>query len=161
MKTNCGASSKKMVFSCLAVWVLSGFCVGAESGTPKTYVGSEACGECHTDQYDTFLANAKKAHSYDSVMVMKKGLTDQELQTCFACHTTGYGQPGGFSSLKETPHLKNPGCEVCHGPGSLHVESEDPSDIQGAVSIERCQQCHTGDRMKVFKFKPILHAGAH
>ena len=150
-----------VAWPCLAVLLFSGFQVYAQNEADNTYVGSKVCAECHAEQFATYTANAKKAHSYESVMVMQKGLTKAELQSCFACHTTGYGKPGGFQSVEKTPHLKNPGCEVCHGPGSLHAESEDPEDIRGIVSIEDCRVCHTGDRIKAFRFKPVLHAGAH
>ena len=43
----------------------------------------------------------------------------------------GYGKPGGFRSEHETPGLKEPGCEVCHGPGSIHAASRDARDIDG------------------------------
>ena len=43
----------------------------------KAYVGSESCQECHEDQYESYNAYSKKAHSYKSVKVMRKGLTDK------------------------------------------------------------------------------------
>jgi hypothetical protein len=38
------------------------------------------------------------------------------------CHATGFGQPTGFKSLKETPNLAANTCENCHGPGSEHAK---------------------------------------
>ncbi len=125
------------------------------------YVGSEACGGCHEAQYTSFTANSKKAHSYENIRKMQKKLAPEEFRGCFKCHTTGYGEPGGFVSIEETPALKNPGCEVCHGPGSLHAESGDPADLTGRVSLETCAKCHSSERVAAFGFKPMLYAGAH
>jgi hypothetical protein len=130
-------------------------------GSGAVYVGSDACGKCHPDQYERFSAYAKKAHSYQSVEVMRKGLTAAELEGCYRCHTTGHGRPGGFVSVEATPHLKNNGCETCHGPASVHVETEDPEDIIGQVEMESCAACHDAERVNAFKFKPMTKAGAH
>ena len=127
----------------------------------KSYVGSETCGECHDSQFESFQSNAKKAKSFASVRIMQKGLTDTEKKECYTCHTTGYGARGGFVSETETPHLKNAGCEVCHGPGSLHAKSEDPEDIIAVLDIETCNTCHNSERVEAFKFKPLLFGGAH
>ena len=132
----------------------------AWSNDIKTYVGSESCQSCHERQYGSFIANAAKAHSYEHVQIMKKGLTDAEYQGCLKCHTTAYGEPGGFISAEATPALKNPGCEVCHGPGNQHIESGDPKDIQ-QPTMAVCEKCHTTERVNSFKFKPVLHGGAH
>jgi len=127
----------------------------------KSYVGSEACEDCHETEYDNFVKYAKKAHSYESLKVMKKGLTEAEFRTCFECHTTGYGKPGGFRSEAETPNRREAGCEVCHGPGSVHVETEDPEDIKGNLTAKDCEHCHNGDRVAAFDYKPLIYGGAH
>lgn len=127
----------------------------------KTFVGSEKCKECHENEYSHFINHAKKASSYDSIKVMRSKLTDKEFQSCFECHTTGYGKPGGFISEEKTPQLKNAGCEVCHGQGSLHIESQSPDDIKKDISIEDCNHCHSKDRIEAFDFKPLLFGGAH
>jgi len=127
----------------------------------KTYVGSQVCADCHENEFETFLQHARKSKSFKSVEMMKKGLTAEELRGCYKCHTTGYGEPGGFVSVEKTPHLQNAGCEVCHGPGSLHVESEDPEDIISEVSMGNCVSCHNSERVAAFKFKPLLYGGAH
>lgn len=125
------------------------------------YVGSETCGGCHEAQFTSFTANSKKAHSYENIRKMQKKLTPEEFRGCFKCHTTGHGEAGGFVSIEETPALRNPGCEVCHGPGSLHAESGNPADLTGKVSLETCVQCHSSERVAAFGFKPMLYAGAH
>ena len=38
----------------------------------KTYVGSDACKDCHEDEYGKFMQYAKKAHSYDHIIRMKR-----------------------------------------------------------------------------------------
>lgn len=68
---------------------------------------------------------------------------------------------GGFVSEEKTPELKNPGCEVCHGPGSLHAKTQDPKDIKRKMEIKDCERCHNSERVKAFKFKPLIHGGAH
>ncbi len=133
----------------------------AQETESKTYVGSQACAECHEEVFANFSQYARKAKSFQSVEIMKKGLSIEEEKGCYKCHTTGYGEPGGFISAEKTPHLKNAGCEVCHGPGSTHVESEDPEDIITEVSMENCIMCHNSERVAAFKFKPLLYGGAH
>lgn len=127
----------------------------------NSYVGSEACKDCHEQQYDNFMKYSRKAKSFKSIKKMEKKLTPEEYQACFECHTTGYGQKGGFVSEDETPHLKVAGCEVCHGPGSTHAETGDPEDIIGQMNMENCITCHNKERVSEFNFKPLLYGGAH
>ncbi len=127
----------------------------------QTYVGSEACKPCHQKEYGSFTKYAKKSSSFKSIQRVKKGLTEEEIKRCYFCHTTGYGKPGGFVSLEETPHLKNAGCEVCHGPGGLHVRTQRSQDIKGNLTMKDCEGCHISERVKAFRFKPLIHGGAH
>jgi hypothetical protein len=133
----------------------------ADGDEEKTYVGTVSCGKCHEDHYSSYTANSKKAHSFESVRKMRKGLTDSEYEECLTCHTTGYGKPGGYQSEQATPELKNLGCESCHGPGSAHIESEDPEDIISSLNVEFCTSCHNPERVDAFNFKPLLFGGAH
>lgn len=127
------------------------------------YVGSEVCKDCHEEAYENFSNYAKKAHSFEAIKKMRDHLTAEEVKTCYGCHTTGYGEPGGFQDENTTPDMANAGCEVCHGPGGNHVESEDADDIigTGKLSKDRCEKCHSRERIKAFNFKPLLHGGAH
>ncbi len=165
---------KKLIHSCLRVSLLA--CIlfaacllpplqlpspAASAETVPTYVGSKACQPCHPNEYKSFMAYAKKSRSFRSIERMKKGLTKEEIEQCYSCHTTGYGRPGGFVSPEETPHLKNAGCEVCHGPGSLHVKTKDSGDIRAKLTMKDCETCHTSERIRAFRFKPLIHGGAH
>ena len=134
---------------------------GNEKNSPVSYVGSLACKDCHPEEYTNFTTYAKKSTSFQSVEKQLRHLTPDEIKQCYPCHTTGYGKPGGFISLEETPHLKNAGCEVCHGPGSKHAQTANPENIIKDMSKKDCEVCHISERVKAFKYKPLIHGGAH
>jgi hypothetical protein len=132
------------------------------SQSTTTYVGSASCKDCHENEFKSFSTYSKKAHSFKSIKVMqKKGITEADVKKCYECHTTGYGKPGGFRSESETPHLKDAGCEVCHGPGSLHVQSGSKKDIRKKMNVKECEVCHNSERVGAFKYKPLIYGGAH
>lgn len=133
------------------------------SGNTETaaYVGAKACESCHEEEYASFSKNSSKAHSWKSLEKMLPKLTDSEKRECYSCHTTGYGKPGGFVSIEKTPDLANLSCETCHGPGSLHYETGDTSEIRRKPDVKNCQLCHNTDRIQNFKFKPMLYHGGH
>ncbi len=138
-------------------WLLTANLAHAES----RYIGSQLCADCHTAQFATFTASALKNQSYAAVQKLAGELDREELMACYACHTTGYGKPGGFVSLEETPALANCGCEVCHGPGSVHAASGKATDIVRQPAKELCETCHTQARVQSFRFRPMRYAGAH
>ncbi|EHJ47808.1 cytochrome c family protein [Solidesulfovibrio carbinoliphilus subsp. oakridgensis] len=161
---------------CIAALLATGLCVcpapsllaqqtgdaAPPAAKPPAYVGSKACQGCHATEYESFSRYSKKAHSSQSVKIMAPKLSPEELRGCFACHTTGYGQPGGFVSFEQTPELANAGCEVCHGPGAAHVDSGgDPALIKTKLAMSECERCHSAERVRTFNFKPMLFAGAH
>lgn len=125
------------------------------------YVGSSACMACHEKEYKAFTAYAKKSSSFQSIERLRKELAEEEIRGCYSCHTTGFGKPGGFVSEEETPDLKNAGCEVCHGPGEFHVRTQSLSDIKGHLTEQDCEVCHTSERVKAFRYKPLIRGGAH
>lgn len=136
-------------------------CFWAANGhAAARYVGAAACESCHEEQYASFTAHSSKARSWDSVNKMLPKLTPSEARGCYGCHTTGYGQ-GGFESYEKTPELANLSCEACHGPGSIHAESGDASDIRRTPDVKACTACHNAERIKNFKFKPMLYHGGH
>jgi hypothetical protein len=82
----------------------------------QTYVGVTVCGACHLDQLTDWR---KTPHARTTRKLPDKYKEDK---SCLKCHSTAFGQPTGFKSIKETPHLMGTSCEVCHGPASKHVE---------------------------------------
>ncbi len=154
---------RTLLFWPAALWAACVFLwAGSAVSQSGTYVGSKTCSECHTEQYENFTAYAKKAKSAHSIQIMASDLTEDELNECYYCHTTGYGKPGGFVSFEKTPELGHAGCEVCHGPGSDHVDSGgDPELIKRDLSLKDCETCHNEERVSSFNFKPLLHGGAH
>lgn len=114
-------------------------------GTPDSakYVGHTQCRACHFRQYRSW-SKTRHAEVWDQL----KG-DERKEPGCVKCHTTGYGEPGGFVSAEETPGLKDVGCEACHGPGSAHVEAAKKAPASGEwdVKIDKvprnaCVQCH-------------------
>jgi len=91
------------------------------------YVGVKKCKACHIKQYKSWMQTSM-ANSFENLKLgvkaaekKKAGLDPEKDYTadanCLGCHTTGYGKPGGFKSIAETPNLANVQCEGCHGPG--------------------------------------------
>jgi hypothetical protein len=134
---------------------------GAQVGPQTPYVGIEACEDCHETEYARYREFAKKSRSFDSIKKMQRRLTVAEFRSCFECHTTGYGKPGGFRSERETPNLRNAGCETCHGPGGLHVRTGRAEDIKGNLTAADCENCHNTERIKAFKYVPLIFGGGH
>ncbi|MEW6002109.1 MAG: cytochrome c family protein [Nitrospirota bacterium] len=149
-----------LIFIALISFTIVSSSLAETKNTPK-YVGSDACKDCHHEEYKNFTTYAKKSRSFESIERVKKGLTEEEIKECYYCHTTGYGKPGGFISPGKTPHLKNAGCEVCHGPGEFHVKTGSGRDIKRYLTLKDCEICHTSERVRAFRYKPLIHGGAH
>ena len=82
-------------------------------------------------------------------------------ETCAACHeevamSFSKGLHGRVQDF-EAPRAMVLGCESCHGPGSLHVDSNEPDDIvnpastDASLSVRLCLQCHTSGSMSHFE----------
>ena len=145
---------------CIALCAVA-LAADAKKNADATYVGTAACQQCHDQEHAMFTKHSKKAHSKQNVEKMRSKLTQAELESCYQCHTTGYGQKGGFVSYEKTPQLGDVGCETCHGPGSVHVESGDTADITRKPHVDSCIACHNAERIQNFSFRPLRYSGAH
>jgi hypothetical protein len=100
------------------------------------YTGSESCMPCHEYEYEKWSGKAH-AHAYATL----ERVGSQFDPECVVCHTVGMKYEGGFLSEEKTGHLKNVGCENCHGPGSEHIR------MGGKVKLPEprsdCTACHT------------------
>jgi hypothetical protein len=100
------------------------------------YVGSKACKVCHEVEY---AQCQPMKHS-----IAWKTLVDVGSQydpECVVCHVVGLKYQGGFVSARQTPQLRNVGCEECHGPGSRHVETLGKAKTEEPKAA--CTDCHT------------------
>ncbi|MEZ5066354.1 MAG: GSU2203 family decaheme c-type cytochrome [bacterium] len=85
---------------------------------------------------------------------------------CLECHEEYAASTTVHRDLEEfeTAAVVTRGCQSCHGPGSLHVESNDPDDIRNpatadpVVANRACLQCHRADDVGAFEMS--LHAAA-
>ena len=111
------------------------------------YVGREACQDCHDDAV-TFWRTTRHANAWKTLENDQKTF-DAE---CVSCHVTGWQAPGG-TVLGKVKGLTDVQCEVCHGPGSRHVESGGDTDlIQLKVTESTCTRCHNEHHSPKFNF---------
>ncbi|UCG69856.1 MAG: hypothetical protein JSV09_02200 [Thermoplasmata archaeon] len=139
----------------------------------ETYVGSEECNSCkHGTSTKEYLNWSETAHGIDFSNWDYHGVPTNKYTygggndttgmtgSCTPCHVVGYDQTdiGGFdpalpwNDTYNLPLLRI-GCENCHGPGSAHIGSTSPSDINLGLDryAESClgtedAECHSGYR---------------
>jgi len=100
------------------------------------YVGSRACKPCHEYEYQTW---SEKGHAHAYATLEKFG--SQYDPECIICHVVGMEYESGSISEEKTSHLKDVGCENCHGPGSEHVRTLGTAKTTQPKSS--CLDCHT------------------
>ncbi len=130
----------------LAFALASGLADDAAPPAAATYVGDKVCQKCHFQQHkswkksamarsmkalqptaeadDKALFDRKKAANLDPA---KDYTTDEK---CLKCHTTGYGEAGGYpkdpkadeAAEKAAAVMGTLSCETCHGPGSVYAK---------------------------------------
>ena len=120
-----------------------------------TYVGSEACSDCHEEAYDIWK-KSKHAHAWETLEKAEKGdrygWPVTAYPDCVTCHVVGYGYKSGFVNPEKTAALKDVGCEQCHGPGSAHVASEGETKLEPS-DVGTCLQCHDFEQSPDFREK--------
>jgi len=102
------------------------------------YAGSESCSssDCHAYEYIEWTDNI-----HASAYATLEEVGSQYDPECVVCHVIGMDYESGFISEQQTPHLKDVGCENCHGPGSAH--NEKPYEVKTSEPKMTCIQCHT------------------
>jgi hypothetical protein len=126
-----------------------------EPGAP-TFVGRSACEKCHKRAVE-FWQHTVHAAAW-------KTLTEREKQynyECTGCHVTGWLRPGGSHLASvEKMGLTDVQCEVCHGPGSRHLEEaglEQPTSMIRRPADSFCaDNCHTKEHSDTFQLVPYL-----
>lgn len=87
----------------------------------SSYVGVEICSSCHLEER-AFWDKTRHSGAYETLSRDHKEFN----LDCVSCHVTGYEKPGG-STVTHVEKFMDVQCEVCHGPGSRHVEN--PADL--------------------------------
>lgn len=104
----------------------------------SSYVGVDVCTNCHLEERAVW---DKTGHSsaYETLSTQHKEFN----LDCVSCHVTGYEKPGG-STVTHVEKFTDVQCEVCHGPGSQHVENPAAEGvIRAAPSRSLCaSSCH-------------------
>jgi hypothetical protein len=127
------------------------------SGKPGPQIaGSDRCRACH-DEDCRLWDTSRHAHAWDS---LRKNGTYVD-PACQRCHTTGYGLPGGFESVAESPKRVHVGCESCHGPSREHVDDPEIRTPHFARAKDSCPGCHDRENSPKFVYDTywaqILH----
>lgn len=163
------------------------------------YVGTNKCKLCHIKEYKSW----KKTKHAQAMETLKPGNASEVKQkfgldpakdyssdkTCLACHTVGFGKPGGYAvpdpankkSVRHAKHTANVGCEMCHGAGGAFVDThteimkskrkytDDEMYAAGMTKIEKstCTGCHNGKSPTIdaatykFDYQQRLKDGVH
>ncbi|HET6582633.1 MAG TPA: multiheme c-type cytochrome [Nannocystaceae bacterium] len=117
------------------------------------YVGVAACADCHEEAVE-FWKTTVHAGAWETLVEDNKDLD----LSCVSCHVTGWRKPGG-SELVEHEGLQDVQCEVCHGPGSLHVEDggDDLKHITLKTTSSLCSgECHTPEHSDTFEYDAYM-----
>lgn len=117
--------------------------------TPADYriAGTQACGPCHAGAEHAWRSSA---HAHAGRTLADRGTSADP--DCQRCHTTGYGLPGGFVSLRRTPRLLGVGCESCHGPSATHVAQPSKHTAWFAAARDQCATCHDRENSPRFDY---------
>ncbi len=143
-----------------------------------TFVGSEACADCHDREYAIWEDGQKGdggPHAKATESLTEPNERSWVLRhfdpECVSCHMTGWNPQGffpyesGYVNIDKDELLYNNGCENCHGPGSAHIAAEENQannkqlldQLRGEMRVtleeareSACVECHDLDNSPEF-----------
>ncbi len=134
--------------------------IASRETTADTYVGQQACVNCHPQAHRVNFA-AAHTHAYET-LAHKNSEFDPE---CLRCHTVGYGARDGFLNLQRTPNLAGVQCENCHGRGADHIRAMQArlhaASTFRPVTPNTCVRCHDRENSENFSFAAFWPKIAH
>ena len=126
----------------------------------EQYAGQDLCIACHAEEVAQW---ARGPHARAWLHLTRRGETRNA--TCLVCHTTGFGQPGGFADVAENDTLLNVQCESCHGPMRLHAQQADKVGVRPSVGLpiseKTCTKCHDEENSPRFDCASYLRTVRH
>lgn len=150
---------------------------------PKfAYIGAGKCKMCHKGQFASW-GKTKHSKAFETLKTDEAKKLSENPTTdpkCLACHTTGYGEKGGYAvpkekdeeSVKSAAIMEGVQCEICHGPGEKYKDFKVMKDKKLAMengliepNEETCKKCHnknspTFDEKK-WKFEEMFEQVKH
>lgn len=156
----------------VAVWAAT----PSRAADPTIYEGARVCAKCHDLQGESWQSTGH-AKAFDLLKPQARAEAKVRAKldpakdysqdaNCLGCHTTGYGQPGGYDPAMppaQAKGLAGVGCESCHGAGSQfkkeHGDAEGRFKRGGEATARKalveagqnfgyeqaCTQCHVGE----------------
>ena len=118
-----------------------------EQDSNNSYIGSEACQECHRKEFDQW-SHSSHATAFNTLQIVGR----EYYSKCVSCHVTGFGYTSGYEIGKaDRAHLAEVGCETCHGPGKQHIYTPLATNIRGKVEASTCMECHAPEHSPGFE----------
>ncbi len=152
--------------------VLLAFPLESPKAKTRFSLASErACRRCHPSEHQQWRSTLH-SHAWET-LVQKKQAHNPECQTC---HTTLFGQPNGFVTLKENPDMVNVQCLACHRPKSPDLTVHSNRLRRGGsangnttgtvkdfleITKETCVTCHNEDNSPHFDYESFLAKVKH
>ena len=144
-----GTCSVTAQADCTGTWTSGGTCdpnpctpVKGDTGITGKFKTATVCSKCHQNIHANW-SDTLHAKALDVLESVGQGTNPD----CLKCHTTGYGQDGGFVDRATTNSLAGVQCEACHGAAGEHVNNASDVTLRPPVDLHAtvCGQCHTGE----------------
>ena len=135
---------KRIAFAAVvAAFGLAPVSFPATAADNATYESAKVCAKCHDQEGDSW-ATTVHAKAFDllkpqvrpdaKIKAKLDPAKDYTQDTvCLSCHTTGYGEPGGYSPAMppvQAKALAGVGCESCHGAGSEYKKEHGDAETK-------------------------------
>lgn len=123
----------------------------ATSPTEPGYASAGRCVSCHEKEMARWVLT-DHALAWQSLLIRDEADNPE----CIGCHSTGFGEPGGFGELSTGAIRKYKAvqCEACHGP--LRGHPQDGAIAASPVTEAGCIACHDQANSPDFEYTSYL-----
>jgi hypothetical protein len=124
----------------------------------SSFAGVQTCLLCHENQYNQWKYTPH-ASAFKTLLERQRSSAPK----CIACHVTGLGYESGYKVGDINSLFVNVQCEMCHGPGNLHVEAPSRTNIIKSPTQKDCVQCHDSEHSDMNNenfleyYKKVIH----